>query len=169
MEKCHFDLVGIDSINLSGININRSENGEAINLNSLPRLAVGILTKNVPLSAHVVIRITNETGQTAAIDQFEYKIILANNEIFNGFVNRKVVVPAGGGQTIVPVHLFGNVYKLLADQQTTSAFSDLISNLSGSTRVPKSVVTIKIRPTIDLGGRALNYPGYITFNKEIGR
>ena len=169
LEKCHFDLVGIDSINLSGININRSENGDAVNLNSLPRLAVGILTKNVPFSAHVVIRITNETGQTAAIDQFEYKILLANNEVFTGFVNRKVVVPAGGGQTIVPVHLFGNVYKLLADQQTTGAFSDLISNLSGSTRVPKSVVTIKIRPTIDLGGRALNYPGYITFNKEIGR
>lgn len=169
LEKCHFDLVSIDSVNLSGVNINRSENGQEINLTSLPRLAMGLISHNIPLNANVAIRITNETGQTAAIDQFEYKILLKNNEVFNGFVNRKVVVPAGGGQIIVPVHVFGNVYKLIADQQTSQAFGDLISNLSGSTTTPKSVVTFKIRPTLDLGGKAFNYPGYISFDKEFGR
>jgi hypothetical protein len=167
--KCHFDLVSVDSINLSGININRSENGQEINLNNLPRLAMGLLSRNIPFRANVALRITNETGQTAAIDQFEYKILLRNNEIFNGFVNRKVVVPAGGGQIIVPIHVFANVYKLIADQQTSQAFGDLISNLSGSTKGAKSVVTFKVRPTIDLGGKAFNYPGYISFDKEFGR
>lgn len=167
--KCHFDLVSVDSINLSGININRSEIGQEINLNNLPRLAMGLLSRNIPFHANVALKITNETGQTAAINQFEYKILLRNNEIFNGFVNRKVVVPAGGGQMIVSIYVFANVYKLIADQQTSQAFGELISNLSGSTKGQKSVVTFKIRPTIDLGGQALNYPGYISFDKEFGR
>lgn len=166
--NCQFDVVAVDSVNLSGISMNQFKD-EEINLGSLPRLAIGILSRNVPLSAHLELRIMNPTGQTAAIDQFEYKILLRNNEIFNGYVNHKVVVPAGGGQIVVPVHIFANAYQLFADKETHEDFNNLIANLSGAKNVRKSVLTLKIRPTIDLGGQKLNYPGYITFNKEIGR
>ena len=31
----------------------------------------------------------------------------------------------------------------------------------------KGVVTIKIKPTIDVGGKLVKYPGYITIDKEV--
>lgn len=167
--KCQFDIVSVDSVSLAGINMDRFKGADNIDLSSLPRLALGILGRSVPVSAHLELRITNETGQTAAIDQFEYKILLRNNEIFNGYVNNKVVVPAGGGQIVVPVRIFANAYQLFADQQTHEDFSNLIANLSGAKNTHRSILVLKIRPTIDLGGRKLNYPGYITFEKEIGR
>jgi hypothetical protein len=31
----------------------------------------------------------------------------------------------------------------------------------------KGVITLKIKPTIDVAGKLMNYPGYITVDKEI--
>ncbi|MGI4897928.1 MAG: hypothetical protein ACRYFT_05095, partial [Janthinobacterium lividum] len=97
--KCRFELVSADSIYLSGINMGQFKDMDNINIGSLPRLAMGLISKNVPLDARLVLRITNPSGETAAINQFEYKILLKNNEIFNGFVNHRIEVSAGGGKT----------------------------------------------------------------------
>ncbi len=167
--KCRFELVSADSIYLSGINMNQFKDADNINIGSLPRLAMGILSRNVPLDARLVLKITNPTGETAAINQFEYKVLLKDNEVFTGYVNHRVEVLAGGGQTRVPINITTNAYHLITDDQTREAFTDLVQNLSGTKNARKSTITIKIRPTVDLGGKALNYPGYITFNKEIGR
>ena len=167
--KCRFELASADSVYLSGINMNQFKDADNINIGSLPRLAMGILSHNVPLDARLVLKISNPTGETAAINQFEYKILLKDNEVFTGYVNHRVEVLAGGGQTRVPINISTNAYHLITDDQTREAFVDLIQNLSGARNSRKSVITIKIRPTVDLGGKALNYPGYITFEKEIGR
>ncbi len=167
--KCRFDLVSADSVYLSGINMNQFKGMDNINIATLPRLAMGFISKNIPLDARMVLRITNPSGETAAINQFEYKILLKNNEVFNGFVNHKIEVSAGGGQTRVPINIRTNAYHLITDDQTREAFADLVQNLSGTKSVRKSVITIKIRPTLDLGNKEIKYPGYITFDKEVGK
>lgn len=167
--KCHFDLISADSVYLSGISMNQFKDMDNINIGSLPRLAMGIISHNVPLNARLNLKITNNSGQTAAINQFEYKILLRNNEIFKGFVNRKIQIPAGGGQIQVPININTNAYRLITDDQTREAFADLIQNISGTKNVRKSIITIKIKPTLDLGNKEIKYPGYITFDKEFGR
>ncbi|MGI4898658.1 MAG: hypothetical protein ACRYFT_08805, partial [Janthinobacterium lividum] len=111
----------------------------------------------------------NPSGETAAINQFEYKILLKNNEIFNGFVNHRIEVSAGGGKTNVPINITTNAYHLITDEQTRNSFTDLVQNLSGAKNARKSMITIKIKPTLDLGNKEIRYPGYITFDKEIGK
>lgn len=167
--KCHFDLVSADSIYLSGINMNQFKDMDNINIGALPKLAVGLLTKNIPLNARLVLRITNPTAGVAAINQFEYKILLKGNEVFTGYVNHRVEVAPVGGQTQVPIVINTNAYHLITDEQTRDAFADLVQNLSGTKNPRKSVVTIKVKPTLDLGNKAISFPGYITFEKEIGR
>ncbi len=167
--KCRFELVSADSVYLSGINMGQFKDMDNINIGSLPRLAMGLISKNVPLDARLVLKITNPSGETAAINQFEYKILLKNREIFTGFVNHRIDVSAGGGQTRVPINITANAYHLITDEQTREAFTDLVQNLSGAKNARRSVITIKVKPTLDLGNKEIKYPGYITFDKEIGR
>jgi hypothetical protein len=167
--KCRFELVSADSVYLSGINMSQFKDMDNINIGSLPRLAMGLISKNIPLDARLVLRISNPSGETAAINQFEYKILLKNNEVFNGFVNNRIEVPAGGGKTSVPINITANAYHLITDEKTREAFTDLVQNLSGGKTARRSVITIKIKPTLDLGNKEIKYPGYITFDKEIGR
>lgn len=167
--KCRFELVSADSVYLAGVNMKQFEGQDNINLGSLPRLAMGFITKSIPLDARLVLKITNPTAETAAINQFEYKILLKNSEVFTGYVNHRVEVAPVGGTTRVPIVISTNAYHLITDEQTRDAFADLVQNFSGAKNARRTIVTIKIRPTLDLGNKEVKYPGYITFEKEIGR
>ncbi len=167
--RCRFELVSADSVYLAGINMKQFEGQDNINLGSLPRLAMGFISKSIPLDARLVLKITNPTAETAAINQFEYKILLKGSEVFTGYVNHKIEVAPVGGTTRVPIVISTNAYHLITDEQTREAFTDLVQNFSGAKNARKTIITIKIKPTLDLGNKEIKYPGYITFDKEIGR
>ncbi|MGI4805309.1 MAG: hypothetical protein ACRYFL_11090 [Janthinobacterium lividum] len=167
--KCRFELITVDSVYLAGMNMNQFQGQDNINLGSLPRLAMGFISKNIPLDARVILKITNPTAATAAINQFEYKILLHDSEVFTGYVNHRTEVAPVGGTTFVPIIISTNAYHLITDPQTREAFTNLVQNFSGVKNTQKTVVTIKIKPTLDLGNKEIKYPGYITFEKEIGR
>jgi hypothetical protein len=164
---CKFNITSADSVYLSGIDVRKLKNLEDLNPMKYPQLATGFMTKSIPLSARINIDITNPTNKTAAIDQLEYKIMLAEQELFSGFVNQRIEVAPGGGSTRVPIKLNANAYKLMTDDKTRGAFTDLVRNMSGSNSAKPSTLTIKIKPTLALGNKKVNYPGYITIDKEM--
>ncbi|WP_128547643.1 hypothetical protein [Larkinella soli] len=166
---CKFNISSADSIYLSGIDVRKFKSLEDLNPARYPQLAAGLLSRSIPLSARINVDIINPTNRTAAINQLEYKILLADQELFNGFLNQRIQVAAGGGTARIPVKLHTNAYKLFTDDKTRDAFTDLIRNLSGNSNsgVKGSTLTIKIKPTLALGDKKVNYPGYITINQEV--
>ena len=164
---CRYTIASADSIYLAGIDVRKLRKVEDINPAQYPRLATGLLTRNVPLDARLNIDITNPTNKLAGINQLEYKILLAGQELFNGFLNQRIEVQPGGGRTRVPVRLNTNAYQLLTDSKTRDAFTQLVQNLSGASGTQPSKLTIKIKPTLDLLGKQVNYPGYITIDQDV--
>lgn len=167
---CRYAIKSADSITLSGYDIQQFRNMRSIeDFNPLkyPRIAAGLLTRNIPLNARINLGITNPTNKNAGINQLEYRILLAGQELFQGFLNQRIEVAPGGGQTTVPIRLNANAYQLLTDDKTREAFTQFVSNLSGADDSKPSRVTIKIKPTLDIGNKAINYPGYITIEQDV--
>lgn len=164
---CKFNITSADSVYLSGIDVRKLKNIDDLNPLRYPQIAAGLLSKSIPLSARLNIDITNPTNKVAAINQLEYKIQLAEQELFNGFINQRIEVAPGGGTTRVPIKLNANAYQLLTDDKTRNAFTDLVRNMSGTNNTKPSVLTIKIKPTLALGNKKVDYPGYITINQEV--
>lgn len=164
---CRYTIVSADSVYLAGVDVRQFRKVEDINPARYPRLAAGLLTRNVPLDARINLDILNPTNKLAGINQLEYRIMLAGQELFNGFLNQRIEVQPGGGHTQVPVRLNANAYQLLTDPKTRDAFTELVQNLSGSDNAKPSKLTIRIKPTLDLGGKQVNYPGYITINQDV--
>jgi len=164
---CRYTIASADSIYLAGIDVRQLKKLEDINPARYPRLATGLLTRNVPLDARLNIDITNPTNKLAGINQLEYRILLAGQELFNGFLNQRIEVQPGGGRTRVPVRLNTNAYQLLTDSKTRDAFTQLVQNLSGASGTQPSKLTIRIKPTLDLLGKQVNYPGYITIDQDV--
>ncbi|UHG90149.1 hypothetical protein [Spirosoma oryzicola] len=164
---CRYTIASADSVFLAGTDIREFRKLEDLNPARFPRLAAGLLTRNVPLDARINLDITNPTNKLAGINQLEYKVILAGQELFNGFLNQRIEVQPGGGRTRIPVRLNANAYQLLTDAKTRDAFTQLVQNLSGSSGTQPSKLTIKIKPTLALGNKAVNYPGYITIDQEV--
>jgi len=160
LEKCTYRVVSATNLSVAGTDVKRLMNNQDLNLASLPALAFGLLRKDVPLRATLNMEISNPAGNLAAINQFEYKILINNQELADGFVDQQVSIPAG--QTVVvPVAMNVNVYQFISNARVMSEISDF---MRGGDK--KGLVTLKIRPSIMVGGTLIKYPGYISIDKE---
>lgn len=167
---CKYNLSSVDSVYLAGIDVRDFKNitdFSALELARYPKLGLAFLRKDIPLDLRANIEIMNPTRNKAAINQLEYKILLSNSEIFSGFYNQKIEVYPGTGSTLVPIRLQANVYQLLNNSSTRDEIINLIVALTGKSNSKPTKFVVKVKPTLDLAGKQLNYPGYISFEKEI--
>lgn len=167
LEDCKYEIQSIDSVSVANVDVSEMMGKDKVDLVKMPRLALALLRKNVPLKARVNLTISNPTNQLAAINQFEYKVLVKNRELAGGFVNRSIAVSPHGGTTTVPIQINSNVYQVLSDDKAMDAVYDFIIGTGDETKERKGNLTIKIKPTLDVGNRQIQYPGYITIDKEI--
>lgn len=167
---CKYAVSSIDSIYLAGTDVRELGNIRSIkdfDPTKYPGLGLAVLRKKVPLDLRVNLVIQNPTKTLAAINQLEYIVSLSNNEVFKGILNKRIEVYPGTGSTVVPVQLSTNAYDLLMNGETRDAFISMIQSLSGKSDSKPARLTIKIKPTLAVGDKQVNYPGYITFEQDI--
>ncbi|MES2417865.1 MAG: hypothetical protein V4541_06730 [Bacteroidota bacterium] len=165
LAACKYELLAINDITIAGTAIRKLAKEQTVSLVNLPALALGLLRQDVPLKATLAVEITNPSTVLASVNNFEYIILINRQEIVNGVVNQSVSV--GAGETAnVPIQLNANIYQLLSNGKILNDISTFLS--SAAKGIPqKGLVTIKIKPTINVGGNLVKYPGYITIDKEV--
>ncbi|WP_421944530.1 hypothetical protein [Pedobacter sp.] len=165
LEACTYKIKNVNSITLAGTDLNKLINQQDFNIASLPGVALGLLRKDIPLRANLNLEITNPSANLAAINQFEYKILVNNTDLAEGIVNQAVSIPQG--QTVtVPVQMGSNIYGLIS---SGNVLNDIIKAAQRGSKSEEKLglLTIKIKPTIMIGNTPIKYPGYITINKDI--
>jgi len=165
LEKCTYAFKSADNITVAGTDVKNLLNNQNINLASLPGLAFGLLRRDVPLRARINMEITNPSGNLAAINEFEYKVLINNQELATGFVNQLVSVEPGSS-VVVPVDVNANIYQFISNKKVMSEISDFMRGGSGG-QERKGLVTLKIRPSIKVGNTLVKYPGFISIDKEV--
>lgn len=159
--KCKFDIQSVDSIRIAGTSLQRIVKSDGIDLSALPSMAIGMLRRNVPLDAVIRLKIENPTLKKAAINQFQYIVLFEKQQLAEGIVNQSIALEPGQS-TIAAVRLSSNIYELINN-------GDLTSFLSSNSDTKKGLFTIKIKPSINIAGKAVFYPGYITIDREVSR
>lgn len=165
LKDCQYKITSVDNARLAGTNLKKLFNDGDINIGSLPGVALGFLRKDIPLDATINLQITNPSGVAAAINQFDYKILVNHTDLAEGTVHQNVNV-AQGQTTTVPVSIRSNVYKLLTNQDILNDVMKAAKRTSGSDK-SLGLLTIKIRPTFMIGNTPIKYPGYISISKEV--
>ena len=163
-EGCTFRVASAQQITVAGTDIRKTVNEGSFDLGSLPGIALGILNKNIPLKANITLEITNPQQEIAAINQFEYRILVGTEEIAYGLVDRAITVNPGQ-QLTVPLNINSNIYALVSNPDIFNAVTRAVKQRKGAESL--GVLTLKLKPTIMFGGGAYKYPGYITISKEI--
>ena len=166
LEKCTYEISSADSVFIAGRDVSKLIRNKTFDLSNMPELTLALIRGNIPFRARVNLSITNQTANAAAINQFEYIVLIKGQELANGFVNQKVIVKPG--ETInVPVRVNSNIYAFLSNRKTINEIIDFVTGGESGSTEKKGVVTIKIKPTIEVGNKLVKYPGYITIDKEV--
>ncbi len=166
LEKCQYAFISADSVYLAGTDVNKLIANGRVDIGRLPGVALGFLNRDIPLSGILNLRITNPTNNLAGIQQFAYKIAIEGREVLDGTSDLPIEVPAGE-TVIVPVKLQTNVYQFLSDQQTLQKLLAFIKSARDGATDEKVNLTFSIKPTLALGNKQLNYPGYIRVDKQV--
>jgi len=165
LEDCTYKIVSADQILVAGTDVKKLLADGNINLASMPGVALGMLRRDIPLNARINLQITNPSQNAAAINNFEYKVLINSQQLVEGVVNQLISIEPGASVT-VPVSLTSNIYPLMSDSKM---LNDILGFLQGGAGGPerKGLVTIKIKPSIMVGSQLVKYPGFITIDKEI--
>lgn len=165
LEKCDYRITDATDITIAGTDVRKLMDGKSVNTLSIPGIALGMLRKDIPLRAKLNLEISNPTNNLAAINDFDYIVLINRQEVFNGSVNQSVNI--GAGQTTrVPVQVNANIYQFLTDNKMLSDIGTFIGGATNGSE-KKGLVTLKIRPSIKVAGGLVKYPGYITIDKEV--
>lgn len=165
LEQCEYKLIAANNVTVAGTDVQKLINEQSLNLANLPALAMGYLRQDIPLKATLDVEITNPSTTLAAINNFEYIILVNRQEVANGAVNQ--IVSIGAGQKVnVPIQLNANIYRFLSNGKTLEDITAFLSGAAKGTE-QKGLVTIKIKPTIMVAGALVKYPGYITIDREV--
>jgi len=165
LEKCDYRITDATDITIAGTDIRKLIDGKSVNTLSIPGIALGMLRKDIPLRAKLNLEINNPSNNLAAINDFDYIVLINRQEVFNGSVNQSVNI--GAGQTTqVPVQINANIYQFLTDNKMLNDIGTFIGGATNGSE-KKGLVTLKIRPSIKVAGGLVKYPGYITIDKEV--
>lgn len=163
--QCDYKLLNASNVSIAGTNIDKLLGSKNLNVVNMPSLALAYLRKDVPLKATLNLQISNPSNNLAAINNFDYILLINQQEIANGTVNQMISVTANKKVT-VPVQLNANIYQFLANGKTLQDIGAFLSGAVNGTE-QKGLVTVKIKPSIVVGGNLVKYPGFITIDKEI--
>jgi hypothetical protein len=165
LEKCEYKFIDASNITIAGSDVKKIMKGNTIDISNLPGLAMGYLRKDIPLRANINLEIFNPSADKAAINNFEYIILINSQEIATGLMNQQVSIDAGQ-KVNVPLQLNTNVYNLVTNQKVFKDVTDFISAGKSGTE-KKGMVTLKIKPSFMVGNTLVKYPGFITIDKEV--
>jgi hypothetical protein len=166
LEDCIYEIRSADSVYVAGRDVSKMINNNSINISSMPEFAWAYLRKDIPLKARINLKITNPTKELAAINRFEYLVLIKGQQLASGLVDQKVSI-SPGDSIIVPVSVNANIYQILSNGNTMKEIVDFMKGGNDSATEKKGIVTLKIKPSIAIGDNLVNYPGYITIEKEV--
>lgn len=168
LEQCRYEIKSADSVYVLGRDLSQQIKTGSFDLGSLPELAIGFLRKDIPLRARVNLGIDNPGSKAIEINQFDYVVLFKGIELVNGTTDRRITIKSEGS-TLVPIRIETNIYSILSERNTREEILSYLSGANGREPVQKSLISIKIRPSIRIGKKLIKYPAYITMDKELNR
>jgi len=162
LADCTYRIVQINSILISGTDVKKLVSERDISLTNIPSLALGFINRSIPLKADLTIEISNPTDNYAAINYFDYEILINKVKLSEGTVDQRIDVAPKAIQE-VRLEFSKNIYEFLIND---SIRNDIQQFLAGTNPSKETFITIRVKPAILIGDQLIHYPGFIDIKRE---
>ncbi len=161
--KCDFRFNEVRDLRLDDIDIQEVKKISDLSFKKAVRLATALTGKTIPLTLTLMIEGYNPNQEKAAMNRMEWICLIDDMEIATGAVEERIEIKPG--ETVdVPIAVTGNLKEIFS-QKGKDTFLNKVFGLIGKDHEP-ILLKLKIKPTIMIGSWAMEYPGYITVEKE---
>jgi hypothetical protein len=164
LAKCDFKLESVQNLNLAGINVQNIHSLSDLKMMDATRLATAMASQQFPLDFTLNIEAKNPNSAAAGMTKIDWILLIDDIEMTQGILDRQVTIPANNGVAIIPVQMHVDLKKALSGK-SSDAIINFGLNLAGNGNKPTRF-TLKMKPTINVNGFPITYPGYLSVNTE---
>jgi len=150
---------------LAGVNIQNKDAMSDLSIMDLAKIGGVIAGGSLPLSFDLNIQAKNPNPGTAAMNKLDWILIIDDVEMTRGVLNQRVEIPSNMISAF-PLAMNLNLMESLSGK-SGDALINFALNLAGSSDRPTKI-KLKAKPTIMIGSKPIEYPGYITIKHEFG-
>lgn len=162
--KCEFRVTTLDDPEIAGVDVSQIRSFTDLSFVDMGIISASFLKGDLPLSFTLNVEVRNPNPATAALNGLEYLAFIDDVEVASGQLDRRVEIPANGGVTSIPLRLNTDLIDIMKKDSRQSLVNFGLNLADAGNRPTR--VSIKVKPTILVGGMEINYPGYFTVKHD---
>jgi hypothetical protein len=151
---------------VAGINIQGKTKLSDISPLTLLKLQGVLSGGSLPLDFTLNLEGKNPNDSPAGLGHFAWILDMDGNQLTTGTMDKSFEIPANGGTSPIPLAVTLDLRKVLSGKNLDSMLN-LALNVAGEGTKPTHL-TLKLKPSVQVAGQDLDYPGYITLTQEFG-
>ena len=163
--KCEFKMNSLTDTKLVGVDIQNKNSFSDLSFMDAANATRTLLGGELPLTFNLNIETKNPNASTASMQKMDWIVYIDDIKITTGFVDQQISIAPGATQNI-PIAIKLDL-KELFNNKTKTALLNFGFNLADAGNYPTRV-KLDIKPTINVAGIPLEYPGYFSLKKEFG-
>jgi hypothetical protein len=162
--RCEFSFHSAQDPVVCGINVASKHSFSDFSLLDGQRIATNILTGTLPFSITANVEVRNPGTVTAAVNALEWIAIIDDIQVAQGTVSNRVEVAPGGGSSMIPIRIGADLFDYLEGDNPRTMINFALNLVDAGNQPTR--LSLKIKPSIQIGPQNIYYPGYFTIVKE---
>ncbi len=164
LAECEFKIGKVKNSQFAGVDISNINSFADLGFINTGKITASALQGDMLLSFTLDIIAKNPNKHKAAINQLEWLVVLDDVELFKGSLDERIEIAPNNGTETISLQAKTNLKRFFT-QKSAKAIFNLALNIADAGK-DESQVKIKIKPTIKVGKKLMQYPGYITLKKK---
>jgi len=162
--NCTFNFNNVNNIKMLGVNLTKGMTKESLNVTQLLALTNAIMSKTLPVTFNVNVKVDNPNSIAAAMSKMDYILTLNGKQVVNTSMSQAINVPANSSN-VISIPITTDLFQLFSGE-SADAIVNLAFKLAGASSNPVNL-GLKVKPYISINGQQLAYPDFITMNKVL--
>lgn len=162
--KCDFRLESVNNFTLAGVDIQNKKSLSDVSFLDAAKITNAYISRTLPAGFTLNLEVKNPNPGVAGINDISWILFIDNTQITQGAVNKRVQVAPNGGTAVIPLDITFDMMKTFTGK-TKDALFNLAFNLAGQGKQPSNIM-VKAKPSVYIGNRRVDYPGYLNITKE---
>ena len=155
--NCDFNFKEVKTFKANGVDVLNMSSLSDLNMGSKMSLSKSLLTGKMDVNIDMNLDVVNSSKGKAVLNTVDWILLLKKKEVLTGTTDSRLMIEAG--QTgLLPLKFSFDLFKILSDSDISDLW-DIAQNPSNP-----DLFTVKIKPSVQIAGQQVKYPGYININ-----
>ena len=164
LTKCEFSFHSAQNPSVSGIKVNNKHSFSDFNLLDGQVILRNLLNKTLPFGITANVEVKNPGTTTAAVNSIQWIAFIDDVQVAVGTVSDRVEVAPGGGTSLIPIRIQADLFDYLKGDNPRTMLNFALNLVDAGNQPTR--LSLKIKPSVLIGGQSVLYPGYFTIQKE---